>query len=1406
MSVGQFSRGKKTSFWSAAKHLTLALLFVVAAGCSGGGCSSGCSCGGMSPLAEGFKPAQRIENAAALRLTETGVGFLQDNVGTLATGLLGGMGGQTGVLNFEVPPTNGSFNAFITTIKYNVCAGGPKPNGNPPECIAEIDLGKAQLKLEPQAPHNLKITGPLPIRLRKLPLQIEYFCLPVVGCAKSSIDVTLTGNNACSGDQTPADIDLDVTVAIAIDQDQKHSRYGYSKVGVDVGIDKDKLKNSIKICGGFDAKILDGLLNLIGGLLVDQVSGTLTKQVDQALCMKANDQLTPSCPNGTQNVNGVCRYGAADSDECASIVLGTEGNFDIGALLQGLSGGATGAFDFLLAGGGSSVRNDNSGEHWGDLNPVGKGITLGMYGGTEPAPLSTCVPSVASKLPTGIPIPDELLGNTLPDWPMGGAPHFGLALSERFANYALEQVYNSGALCLGISADAIGTPVTSTILGLGLGAKSLPELGHQKQATSVAFLLRPQKPPTITFGNGTDAEKDPTFDVKVDSMAIDFYVWSTDRYIRAMTVTTDIQVPANLAVTPEGLTPVIKAIKLTNTKVTNHEALLRDDPAAIANALEGLVGQLVGGALGGSLKAIDINQQLAGLGLTLDIPDTVEGKGSAGLRKLTKGTDHYLGIFAALGLASAPPKMSSVTKAEVVSFDVDPSGLSLDTWTPDNGPHARLRLGSNLDDGTRALEWQYRIDNGAWHPFTSSRDLDVAEPVLRNQGLHKVWVRSRIVGEPMSLDVEPAVIELRVDTMAPELRVIREGTDQVRVEASDLVSGDAIEIRTRLGVGDDADHVTWQEWTAWQPALDTQAIDVGKASFLQAEARDEGENVGTVTEALLRGNAEAAASGCQCAVDPGAGPQGRSGLALGLGVALAFGVALRRAGSRGIARTRVARRVVKAGGAVTLVAMLGAAPGVACSSEETIAATGCRARGDCDVVMPGLVGAYTSVAVSDSGTVWVAGYLEGNWDPDYGYAYGDLVVGQAANDGNVGWVVIDGTSPDEVVDPETYDPEGFRNGKTESGDDVGMWTSIALDPEGRPSVAYYDLTHRALKYAHYNGTNWTATTVQSGAQGTDYGTYAKLKFVGGKPVIAYHFIEGASGSVTSGVRLATGNDIAGASWLFEDVVADATTPCTAALCGANEQCLVSGKCAAKKDGCMSCGTGAECVDDGKGGAACQDVRSKSDLVTYPNEVGLYVSMAIGSDGAPRIAYYDRPRGNVAIATKAAQSWTTLVVDGADDKGKDNGDKGIGLSLAAGDAGDLHVSYVDGLTESLVFRTVQGGTTLLPTELIDDGLGAMDGHHLVGDDSNVFVTPGGELRVTYQDATTGELLLAIGNGAPGKREWKREVLNQQGFGGFFSQQVIIKGAYYVANWWRVAGPLPKGNVRFLAPSNGGSTPN
>ena len=109
----------------ALKHLVAILFVLIVAGCGGGGCS-GCSGCGMTPLPGGFAAENRIENAGSMRLTDSGIQFLHDHMGTLAKGALGAAGG---ILTFNVPSSKGD---LILGATYEVCPGGPDPAADPP--------------------------------------------------------------------------------------------------------------------------------------------------------------------------------------------------------------------------------------------------------------------------------------------------------------------------------------------------------------------------------------------------------------------------------------------------------------------------------------------------------------------------------------------------------------------------------------------------------------------------------------------------------------------------------------------------------------------------------------------------------------------------------------------------------------------------------------------------------------------------------------------------------------------------------------------------------------------------------------------------------------------------------------------------------------------------------------------------------------------------------------------------------------------------------------------------------------------------------------------------------------------------------------------------------------------------
>jgi MYXO-CTERM domain-containing protein len=716
-------------------------------------------------------------------------------------------------------------------------------------------------------------------------------------------------------------------------------------------------------------------------------------------------------------------------------------------------------------------------------------------------------------------------------------------------------------------------------------------------------------------------------------------------------------------------------------------------------------------------------------------------------------------------------------------------------------------VGSSLDDGTNTIEYQYRVDQGFWHPYTKARRIDVQDGWLRVQGKHVIEVRSKVAGAPMTLDPEPAQVEVVVDVVPPTIVVGKVDSGKVALTFKDKVSGDRTVARFRLDGG---------KWSDWQSTTALASLLVGEAGDLDVEAKDEEGNVASVSQELVRGRVEVPAGGCGCSV-AGADESTPGSIWL-LGVAVA-GIASRlwkRDRSRKAATSRapaaLPKRTLRLRGVVAPLAVLALAStwaGCSCGGESTVAATGASSSGTGGSMVPGLdpglIGAYTSTAVSGK-TLWVAGYAEADWNA--GNTYGDLVVGKW-NGTKVDWESVDGVPSDPKPDPKTVDVNGFRGGQTDPGEDVGLWTSMALDSKGNPAVAYYDRTNFALKFAKYDGVAWTVSTVD-GKAGADTGKYAKIVALGGGFVIAYSAVTsgGDKGALVSTIRVATSkSESPGAGeWTFEDAVTDKNTPCRASLCATGTACIAATKvCTTQLDDAKctpSCASGSACVDNaGKG--ACAVTIDASKIDSYPEVVGDYVSIAVDPKGTIGIAYYDRIHGNLGVASHSSGAWVTTLVDGQDAMGNDTGDVGIGASLFIDASNDWHIAYVDGLAESLRYVKLTGGTKIGTPEVIDDGLGIAgkpfaDGQHLVGDDANLVVTPSGEVRVSFQDATAGKLHYAVGALAADKHTWTVQELTQDHFAGAFSRVIELDGKIALVNWWRAGVPDVVGDVSVISP--------
>ena len=1331
--------------WSVRLAIFAALL--LAGACSGG---TGCS-GRGTTLPGGFPQADVVPNAASARLTRPGLDFIANNLGSIASSTLGASGDAA---QFAVPEASTSLSFF------GIQACGSPGAG---QCLAQAMLGGAALHVDAVAPDSLSVSGTVPV---------EAADIPVVASGPFGLRLTFDiglGSGGCNGG-TPRVTPTSVPVAVSIPlvAESQMPRAGYTKIDTaNASVSATIDASTLQICGsgisGLFAGVLGDFKSFVLGLVESPLESALRSQLASQLCQKPDPTSSPPCPSGTApSTDGTeCLFGSGtEAGQCLPTLLGTEGHLDLGALLATLSPGTASGIDFVLAAGGdaSAAPNCKAGQTWTASSGCAtdrsapypghtpNGITLGLLGGALPDPPSSCVSPAPNPLPQGIPIPDELTTDTVTPWPTGDSgPDFGLALAGRFLNYVATSAYNSGALCLGASTDAVQELNTGLVSAILPSVKDLTfEPGPSSPAAAMAIATRPQRPPSITVGGGTDITSDPLLTVLLPQFATDFYVWSYDRYVRVLTYTADLTIPVNLQTGQDptasvtspavgGILPVLGDVSAENASVTNSE-LLAESPEQISGAVTALLSGLVGELLGKALPPLDVGSALAKFGVNLDIP-------AGGFRKLTKDSDDFLALFGDLTTGATIAAVHP--RASLVGMTVDPAAMAL--GTADRAQFPTLSIAMSVlpeeDDGTRAIEYSLWIDDQPRSAWQTSPDAEVHGQFLFFQGKHVLRVTARFEGHPETEGTTPAEVPFTIDVLPPTVWI--EKTDSGYAgRAYDFVSATpALRARYRTNVDG-----------AWSPWGSLESLPTFPTKSVELEVMDEVGNVGA-SNGLLPGaqgptDQAAGASGCSTSGKPArleSGESGESGALAMLGCIAALALLARRRRAAGVLVVAVTQ-------------------GCSCSgSGNGGSPTGCGDGCDqtCGPPNPlGLIGSYTSYAVAPEGTVWLAGYDDA--DVTSGLLYGDLVVGTYdVSTHQIAWQTVDGLPPPPPAGScPPNPPSTWRSGLTDPGPDVGLWTSIQLDSGGNPMVSYYDATNSALKFASSpdGGKTWGSHTVMQAAS-SDIGRYSKMLILGGVPTVAFLVIEPGSGGWTrSRVVIATAKVTtpqSASDWTFQDAVVDEQTPCQAAPCG-DSVAMAKGPN----------GVGLVIYEHGQGnlvGAVRQGDTWTATVLDGPTgagtgDVGIGASLAITDDGDWHIGYVN--------------GWTGALQY---------------LRVPGGDLQPLRPEIVDDGT--------QVGGQPFP-----------DGTHLIGDDCSLTVGDDGTVRIVYQDASAGTLREAIGSAgaAPQTQQnvWTTKVLSQPSFfAGFFPH--YIPQAQSIENWYRAlddtrSPPLVTGNVAFVSP--------
>ena len=1295
--------------FSSSRRLNIlsSVLIVLAGGCGGGGL--GCGTCSSEPLPGGALPIdQTVEGGGQIRVTPAGFTKISNLIESVVSDALEG---GTCVPSGEIGNAGGILGtgAYYCYNNDGTCAPGCDVGVS----IDSFTLTPAGDQLNLATQFDVAATVPL-----------DYQIIGIGG----SCDMTVAADNLT----IDADIDLDIDAASG-------------ELGVHLGnINDITLNLDFGNCG-----LVSGLLDLIGDVL-DFLEDFLGGFIDGLIAPVIDNLLQTMLPDP----------------------LGLEGTYDVGAMLAGVSPSTEAKLEMRMVPGGY-VNLNNGGMSLGLITGINADEDPTTRTGDLDNEPAYCVPPFEAPDfaadPHNLPV-QPLRGTFMlpPANEFNGSPNpttdVAIGISETTLDLFGHHGVSSGALCMGIGTTTVAQLNLGTV---GLLVPSLLDYASDQGSDPLLLVTRPQRPLDMVVGEGTDAS--PSLTIHIEDLEVDFYAFLYERYTRAFTMSLTLDVGINFEIEQlpgqaATLTPVLVGISSDNIalEVINSE-FVKETPETLEAVLPTIF-DLVLPLLANGLPAIAL-PEFAGFRMS-----------DLSIQHVTTDEDDFLAIYASLEESPAMAAMLAKSGKHGQALVDQLHRNSATEWTLVSQPVASLRFvntpaptavvagleagdasqlpsvevnAASFDELGRALEWSWRMAGGLWRPYTTATNdvLTIQDRAFAWQGKYDLELRARLVGSPQTSVSGASAVQAIIDSAAPTIELAQAAWDHDTfvVPAHDNVSGQ---------------HLAWawgmpgatEPGTAWATSsalakADAEALAV--AGEITVFVRDEVGNVAIATARIAAAPADDG-GGCQAT---NAGTGGLWLLVIG-GLVLA-GSRRKRLGLKTLwaARTNLTGAALLWLGASAVASMV---PGCDCSNDPSGQA--CELPSDCagfcdpnqvafcidnacvcaDDVPAGRIGPYSDVGVSDGGKIWVSAYAD---------TWGDLVLASPDEAGRIlptAWEWVDGV-PD--VAPEIPDAT-IRFGITERGDDVGMYTSVAVTPEGEPRVSYFDRTAGVLKFAAKVGDAWQIHVVDdgsgAGAGTAQAGVYTSmsLRSDDGRPGIAYTTYVTDGDTTTAQVWFAaaqTATPTAAADWTLFPVDSAVLPP----------------------------------VDE-----------ANPDPFPLPGGLGLFVDVARGPDQAPVVVYYDRTAGDLRMSRLDPLTGTFTapqIIDGID------GDAGWSPSVIVGPDSVVHIAYVASTHEDLQYWN----STTATAEIIDDGYRLVgtteDGlpkpeFHFIGDDVTVTLIDGNP-AVVYQDATTHEL---VESRKGGDGLWTRETLagNEATFAGaygFYAAAAQSSDKLIISTW-------------------------
>lgn len=810
-------------------HLFLSSLVLVWMGnCAGNGCEG---CGGLGNPNYKFPRQRAITGVVETRITQPGFDFIAENLKTLI-----GIFFKVDANGVATIPLSTFGLGNIDVLDFGLISASLR------DLVVTIDFTQLTIELvEGSSPARIRVRiQNASVGLKDGTVAAEFlFGIGNAGCK--------LGNGVDVGQPTEriTKLSADLFLIIAVDSEKKIDvstqiqSIDLQDMGVKLNVDCNvsecldgKPQGSTSECG--ECQTLCPLADF-GASVASGIQGLLKSQIN-SLLTNFGDFLVKTLLDNTIN----------------NKTLELEGEINLASFLQGFLPSVKRALPlgFLISPGANGVIVNGTGDK--------VGLDLRLDGGLDSALVHACVPPVDAEPLFKAGTPPFYDGAEIDPQGNPFSYHIGLGLSSAFINLAVWAAYKSGLLCIALTTDDIYR-ISDGKVTLTAAAFDLILPGFRQISSTKAPLLVEIHPrlksfdfPIVQLQDG-----DKLLRLTMKNSGISLFTTIENRTARVFQVNADLDITLGLTVLPDNSLQVdLGTIDVKNIQEVYNElfkgAKLEE---IISFVLDLATSYLLKNGLSFDLNIDELATQLVGLPVSATVHD-LKADGAA---------KDWLSLFVTLKLAGGNGLRFQPT-TRIVSVD-RASLLRYDGRRP--VPTGQLALRVDVPGVRRDAEFQLRVDGGLWSTWMRGPELVARSPRLYLQGRHQIEVRSRLVGEPKSLETRPVSRTVYLDAELPQLRLRREGALLV-AEVDELVTPQQeLEFAYRLDDG------PFGQFTRQNRTIDLRQLPAG-ARRIEVRVRDAGGNLASARYALTGEWNEPApaprrSTGCQAAPAGGHG-------------------------------------------------------------------------------------------------------------------------------------------------------------------------------------------------------------------------------------------------------------------------------------------------------------------------------------------------------------------------------------------------------------------------------------------------------------------------------------------------------------------------------------------------------